>query len=220
MELSPEQLKETKKQLIEQINTTFPEDKKEEAIAQIESMNDEQLIEFLKQNKLIKENKESGNSCIFCSIVFGETPSTKIMENEKAIAILEINPISEGHTIIIPKNHLANEKDIDEETKQLAEQVKQILQNSLNPKEVKVIPGNVMGHQIINVLPIYNNETIESQRSQKTPEDLANLRDKITSKNFEQKQSPKEQELEVPEASEEKPQEINDKNTILPNRIP
>ena len=214
MELSPEQLKEVKKQLLDQINTTFPEEKKQEAIDQVDTMNDDQLIEFLKQNNLIKKGEENANGkCVFCSIVFGEIPSTKITENEKAIAILEINPISEGHTIIIPKNHIEKEQDINAETNQLAEQVKEILQKSLNPKEVQLIPKNVMSHQIINALPIYDNETIESQRTQKTPEDLAKLKEKIQQSNQEKKPSESEK-------LQEKQKEITDKNTILPNKIP
>jgi len=173
-------------------------------------MNDEQLIEFLKQNNLLKEGQGNGNGkCVFCSIVFGEIPSTKIAENEKAIAILEINPISEGHSIIIPKNHVEKEQDLDNQTKELAEQIKEILQRALNPKEVQLIPGNVMGHQIINLLPIYDNETIESQRSQKKPEDLTSLKEKIIKLSKIDK-SPK----------EEVKQEINETNTILPKRIP
>ena len=215
MELSDEQIQEVKKQLLEQINTTFPEDKKKEAISQIESMNKDQLIEFLKQNNLLKEGQGGGNGkCVFCSIVFGEIPSTKIAENEKAIAILEINPISEGHAIIIPKNHLEKESDLDAQTKELAEQVKEILQKSLNPKEVQLTPGNVMGHQVINVLPIYNNETIESQRNQKKPEDLAELKKKI------EQNKTKEKPEVLPEEDKPQQQEINEKNTWLPKRIP
>ena len=214
MELSTEQLKEIKEQLLEQINTTFPEDKKQEAISQIEGMEEEQLIEFLKQNNLLKNSQENGNqngNCVFCSIAFGDLPSTKIAENEKTLAILEINPISEGHTIIIPKNHIEKENDLDPQTKQLAEQVKEIIQNSLNPKEIQLIPGNVMNHQIINVLPIYGDETIDSQRNKKTPEDLTKLKEKIEQAN--QEQTTKKQ---IPE----KEPETKITNLRIPKRIP
>jgi len=218
MEMSPEQLKEIKKQLLEQINTTFPEDKKQEAIGQMENMDDEQLIEFLKQNNLLKNGKEEGNgSCVFCSIIFGEIPSTKIAENEKAIAILEINPISEGHTIIIPKNHLEKQEDLDQQTKALAEQIKEILQRALNPKEINLIPGEVMGHQIINVLPVYGGETIESQRTKKTPEDLQKLKEKIIELSKIGKSPEKEIKQEIKQESKT---EINEKNMWLPKRIP
>lgn len=43
--------------------------------------------------------------CIFCKIVQGEIPCFKIYEDEKILAFEDINPISEGHTLIIPKRH-------------------------------------------------------------------------------------------------------------------
>ena len=43
--------------------------------------------------------------CIFCKIVKGEIPSFKVYEDEKVFAFGDINPISPGHTLIIPKKH-------------------------------------------------------------------------------------------------------------------
>jgi len=43
--------------------------------------------------------------CIFCKIIAGEIPSTKIYEDEKVLAFLDINPINPGHTLVIPKTH-------------------------------------------------------------------------------------------------------------------
>ncbi len=213
MELPKEQIQEIKKQLIEQIQTTFPEDKKQEALQQIESLNDEQLIEFLKQNNLIKTPKNSSDKCIFCSIVFGDIPSTKIAENEKAIAILEINPISEGHTIIVPKEHLEKEQDLNEQIKQLAKEISQKIAVTFNPKKIDIIPGNVTGHEILNVIPVYNNENLASPRIKKTPEQLAELKNKI-------------EQTKVEKNKEEKPKPVRKKqiitkeDMILPKRIP
>lgn len=53
--------------------------------------------------------------CIFCKIVKGEIPSFKIYEDEKALAFLDINPVSDGHTLVIPKRHAANLWEIPEE---------------------------------------------------------------------------------------------------------
>jgi histidine triad (HIT) family protein len=43
--------------------------------------------------------------CIFCKIVKGEIPSFKVYEDEKVFAFGDINPISPGHSLIIPKRH-------------------------------------------------------------------------------------------------------------------
>jgi len=45
-------------------------------------------------------------NCIFCKIVKGEISSTKIFEDENFLAFLDIRPISAGHTLVIPKNHI------------------------------------------------------------------------------------------------------------------
>jgi len=47
-------------------------------------------------------------STIFSKIVAGELPSYKIYEDEFVIAILDINPIQKGHTLVIPKVHAAD----------------------------------------------------------------------------------------------------------------
>jgi len=57
--LSQEQIEQIKKQLLQQVESSFPEEKKEFAKQQIESMNAEQLEEFLEKNKLIKSQKDS-----------------------------------------------------------------------------------------------------------------------------------------------------------------
>ena len=53
--------------------------------------------------------------CIFCKIVKGEIPSFKVYEDDQVLAFADINPISPGHTLIIPKNHAANLMEISEE---------------------------------------------------------------------------------------------------------
>jgi histidine triad (HIT) family protein len=43
--------------------------------------------------------------CIFCQITAGRIPCTKVFENENVLAFLDIGPISDGHTLVIPKAH-------------------------------------------------------------------------------------------------------------------
>ncbi|MEW5908433.1 MAG: HIT family protein [Thermodesulfobacteriota bacterium] len=46
--------------------------------------------------------------CIFCKIVKGEIPSVKVYENDRVLAFEDINPLCDGHTLIIPKVHAEN----------------------------------------------------------------------------------------------------------------
>ncbi len=45
--------------------------------------------------------------CIFCSICNGDIPSTKLYESEHCIVIFDINPINEGHTLVVTKEHFS-----------------------------------------------------------------------------------------------------------------
>ena len=45
------------------------------------------------------------NNCIFCKMVAGEIPVTKVYEDEIVLAFLDIGPISDGHALVIPKRH-------------------------------------------------------------------------------------------------------------------
>jgi histidine triad (HIT) family protein len=44
------------------------------------------------------------NDCVFCKIIDGELPSTKIYEDDATLAFLDIHPVNPGHTLVIPKN--------------------------------------------------------------------------------------------------------------------
>ncbi|CUX71083.1 HIT-like protein [Clostridium sp. C105KSO15] len=54
--------------------------------------------------------------CIFCQIVNGELPCYKIFEDDHTLAFLDIGKEADGHTIVIPKTHIANILDCDDET--------------------------------------------------------------------------------------------------------
>ena len=45
------------------------------------------------------------SDCIFCKIIAGEIPAEKVYEDDKILAFLDINPVTSGHTLIIPKEH-------------------------------------------------------------------------------------------------------------------
>jgi len=47
----------------------------------------------------------SAEDCVFCKIVAGEIPATRIYEDEEVLVFLDIGPISDGHTLVIPKQH-------------------------------------------------------------------------------------------------------------------
>lgn len=54
--------------------------------------------------------------CIFCKIINGEIPSYKIYENDKVYAFLDIAKDADGHTLVIPKKHVSDIMEADNET--------------------------------------------------------------------------------------------------------
>jgi histidine triad (HIT) family protein len=69
----------------------------------LKNMNPEQLREFQKQQ------------CIFCQIISGKVQSKKIYEDEKCIAVLDINPANPGHILLLPKEHYSVMPQIPEQ---------------------------------------------------------------------------------------------------------
>lgn len=55
------------------------------------------------------------DDCIFCKIVKGEIPCFTIFEDDRVLAFADINPITTGHTLIIPKSHAENIWEIEED---------------------------------------------------------------------------------------------------------
>ena len=55
------------------------------------------------------------SDCIFCQIVTGQIPSSKVYEDEEVLAFLDITQVTKGHTLVIPKKHYRNMLEMDAE---------------------------------------------------------------------------------------------------------
>ena len=218
--LSEEQTEQVKRQVIGQIESTFPEDKKAKAIKQIESMNSEQFEKFLEQNKLMQQNQASrGEQCIFCLINSGQISSYKLDESKNTIAVLEINPISKAHSLIIPKKHLGDEKiarDIYTFTEKLSKKIK----TKFKPKEMILSENNLFGHRIINLIPVYENENLDSERYKAEQEELENVQKILVKKPATKKKIAKETNKSKRKKSPAKKRKKPKESQWLPRRIP
>jgi len=58
----------------------------------------------------------SHSDCIFCDIIEGRAPADVVFEDEETLAFMDINPASPGHTLVIPRRHVRNIYELDEET--------------------------------------------------------------------------------------------------------
>ena len=101
--------------------------------------------------------------CLFCKIINGDIPSYTIYENDYVKCFLDINPISMGHTLIIPKKHFLDINDIDSEyilkVQEASEEVVKILNKNLKPDGFKLVQNNgnlqEVKHYHLHVIPSY-----------------------------------------------------------------
>jgi|APSaa5957512535_1039671.scaffolds.fasta_scaffold21864_4 diadenosine tetraphosphate (Ap4A) HIT family hydrolase len=207
--MSDEQATQVKQQILSEINSNFPEEKKQEAIDKISTLDNKGLEDFLQQNQLLKEGQPQ--QCIFCSIIEGKIPSYKIQENEENSAFLEINPVSVAHVIIIPKKHITSEKDFPKSIHTLAEEISKRIKSKFEPKDILIKSSNMFGHEILNIIPIYDNENLESERK---PADKSELEKQM-------KILFKEEKKEKPIIKKPKPKKIEKEKEIwLAKRFP
>ena len=217
--LTNEQAQQIKQQLIQHIKETFPENKKQSSIDRIVSMSNQELFDFIQKNNLIMQqkntatekiqtNKNQETQCIVCSIISGQIPSYKIDENKYGLAVLEINPISKGHSMVLPKKHIVSSKDIPQQCFSLAKKTAKKIKSKLKPKDILISTRDIFGHQAIDIIPIYNSENANSPRYKAPEQELKKLQELLK---FKPKQ--KQPKLKTKKIS-------NKENIKLPKRIP
>ncbi|MEM4605980.1 MAG: HIT domain-containing protein [Candidatus Pacearchaeota archaeon] len=173
--LTDEQEKSIKEQLLLQLKN-FPEEKRDFIKEKILSMNKEQLENFLVENNLFyKKTEEKEESCIFCNISNKKISSFILYEDKENLAVLEINPLSKGHSLIIPKKHLEIEK-IPQTTFSTAKNISSRIKKKYKPKEIKINITKIMNHSLIEIIPLYGNE---KERKKATEEDLRKIQDEL-----------------------------------------
>jgi histidine triad (HIT) family protein len=96
------------------------------------------------------------DDCIFCKIVKGEIPSYKVYEDDNYFAFLDINPLNQGHTLVIPKEHMRwvwDSKDIGtymEATQKIANALRKVFDTE---QVVSLIIGEEVPHAHIWLVP-------------------------------------------------------------------
>lgn len=102
--------------------------------------------------------------CIFCKIINNEISSYKIYENDMVLCFLDINPLSSGHTLIIPKKHFKDIFDIDSKylssINDATKYVYNLLMSKLGPDGIRIVQNNGICQEIkhyhVHLIPVYN----------------------------------------------------------------
>ena len=119
---------------------------------------------------------------IFSRIVAGEIPCYKVGENEKFFAFLDINPLTKGHTLVIPKQEVDYLYDLDNQTlqemivfaKELAQKIKAF--SGCN-RVATVVVGLEVPHAHIHLIPMNSENDVDFRREKLklTPEEFAEI---------------------------------------------
>ncbi len=84
--------------------------------------------------------------CVFCQLRDGKLPSTKVAEDERALAIMDINPINDGHVLILTKTHAETLFEISEDdllaAARLARRVAAGIRTGLAPDGMNLVQAN------------------------------------------------------------------------------
>ena len=106
--------------------------------------------------------------CIFCKILEGDIPSFKLFEDNETYAFMDINPLNDGHALVIPKSHHANiyeaPADVLASVMATAQRIARAIKKSLAPDGINVVQANGPGaaqsvfHIHFHVLPRRNGD--------------------------------------------------------------
>ena len=134
------------------------------------------------------------SDCIFCKIINGKIPSATVFENDEFKVILDRFPSGEGHVLIIPKNHVANIFEIDEEQAgrlfALAVKVSKVMKEVFGFENMNVLQNNgaVAGQSVfhfhMHLIPRYENDgiNIKWNPTEPTDDEIEAVRKKLAEK--------------------------------------
>jgi histidine triad (HIT) family protein len=111
------------------------------------------------------------DDCIFCSIVSGSAPARGVDENGGAVAFLDVNPASPGHTLVIPRTHVRDIWDLGSEDSaavwELTRMVANRVRRSFEPDGLTLLQSNGEAawqhvfHLHVHVVPRWRNDGLQ-----------------------------------------------------------
>lgn len=119
-------------------------------------------------------------NCIFCKIIKGELPSKCIYEDDIISIIMNINPTTNGHLLVLPKNHVENIMDTSNEiishSMDVIRKIYPLLKERLHCKGLTISQNNELGQEIkhfhIHLTPRYDNDLVDFNYNKNMLKDL------------------------------------------------
>ena len=127
--------------------------------------------------------------CIFCKIIKGELPSKTIYEDDLIKIIMNINPSTDGHLLILPKEHMVTINDTTNEVIThsvdiIRDKIYPLLKEKLNCEGLTIAQNNDLGQEVkhyhIHLTPRYQNDLVEFNYDKDKVSDLDEVFNKLT----------------------------------------
>jgi histidine triad (HIT) family protein len=106
--------------------------------------------------------------CVFCLIRDGKIPSAKVYDDQRTLAFMDINPLSRGHCLVVPKAHAATLYDVETEDLKAAiataKKVAGAIRKALNPDGLNLLQSNgaaafqSVPHFHLHLIPRWTND--------------------------------------------------------------
>ena len=129
------------------------------------------------------------NDCIFCKIINGDLPSKTVYEDDLIKVIMNINPSSNGHLLVLPKEHYVNILDVPEEIvshsfKVIRDNLYPMLKEKLECLGLTIAENNELGQEIrhfhIHLTPRYENDNVDFSYNKDMLDDIDIVFEKLT----------------------------------------
>src|SRR4030042_3616829 len=106
--------------------------------------------------------------CIFCKLVKGEIPSSKVYEDKDVLAFLDIGPVNKGHTLVIPKKHYETIWDVPDKVLGVmmikSKEISKTIEKALKADGINIMisnrksAGQLVPHAHIHLIPRYQGD--------------------------------------------------------------
>ena len=119
------------------------------------------------------------SDCVFCRIVAGQIPSTKVFEDEHTLAFMDIGQVNPGHVLVTVKKHAANLFELDDAqaaaSARTAARVAKAIESAFKPEGMSVYQANgraagqTVFHYHVHLLPRHAGDGMELTWPVKNP---------------------------------------------------
>jgi histidine triad (HIT) family protein len=128
-------------------------------------------------------------NCVFCRIIEGEIPGNIVYEDEEVVAFLDANPVSKGHTLVVPKKHVEDIHGAEgmEYMWDALVKVSDAVEEAFDPEGINIAQNNgeAAGQEVFHlhfhVTPIYTGDELQIEYSRSELEDGEGFVEKISS---------------------------------------